>query len=178
MAFTVDVDVASTFEGACTPDQAFTILADVPESASHFPGLDSLYELGKDEYLWEMEKIGLKNHALQAVYACKYKHSRARGWVKWTPLSDEGNALVSGQWTLSPGENGNTIVEFVTRASVEVPLPALLKMVLSPMVRREFETRIAGYHRNLQATFKRIGKRNAGAAKPKPAKRKAAKKKK
>ncbi len=153
MAFTTSVEVDETFEVSCPRDQVFAIVADVPWSVSHFPKLNQLVDLGGNTYRWEMEKIGVDRYSFQTVYACKYTSNEEKGWVKWAPVKGEGNGQVSGKWTLKALDDDTTRVRLQTTAELDLPLPKLTKMVVAPIVTREFQGLIETYLDNLAETF-------------------------
>lgn len=159
MAFTVDVDVDEYFEVACSVDRAYEIVSDVPWSASHFPKLDRLVDLGGGKYRWEMGKIGVDKYSFQTVYASKYTCDDAKKGVKWTPVEGEGNGTVSGKWTLKSLGAKQTQLRLQTTAGLDLPFPKLAKMLLGPIVRGEFDRMIAHYIRNLTATLESTKKR-------------------
>lgn len=170
MAFKVDIAIKESFEVTCTPERAFALLADVPESISHFPKIEQLVDLGDNKYRTEMEKIGLDRYNIQTIYACKYTPDPEKLSVKWTPVKGEGNGVVSGKWTIKPLKNGEGAkINFETKGEMELPLPGLVKMVVAPIVRHEFQGMVDTYLENLQTTLD-------APPKKKPAK-KAAKKK-
>ncbi|WP_345544389.1 hypothetical protein, partial [Streptomyces chitinivorans] len=72
MAITVSIELNRELELPAGYDEVFELLADVPRSASHFPKVHQLTDLGDNAYRWEMEKVGVDKHAIQSVYACKY----------------------------------------------------------------------------------------------------------
>ena len=78
----------------------FDLPSDLPGSARHFPKVHRLVEIGPDTYRWEIEKIGLGQVNVQTVCASRCVASRPKGTIAWTPLRGEGNALVSGHWTI------------------------------------------------------------------------------
>ncbi|HNR30209.1 MAG TPA: SRPBCC family protein [Candidatus Hydrogenedentes bacterium] len=155
MAFLVDFEIERTFEAACPRDRVFDVLADVPRSVSHFPKVDQLVEIGEGKYRWEMEKIGLDRYHIQTIYACKYVSDREKGTVKWTPVKGEGNAEVSGKWTLKALDEKNTRITLQTKGAMTVPLPSLVKLVLAPIVRAEFTRLVDQYLKNLVVTFEK-----------------------
>ena len=148
MAFVVTVDIERKFEVDCPIDAVFDLLADVPESVSHFPKVEQLVDLGGGKYRWEMSKIGVDRYHLQTIYACKYSSDREKGWVKWTPVKKEGNALVRGKWTLKDLD-GATRIKLSTKGEMEIPLPRIVKMVVAPIVSREFHGMVDTYIENL-----------------------------
>lgn len=152
MAVTVDIDLGYEFEVKAPFGDVFDVLSDVPTSAGFFPKVDKLTDLGDGVYRWEMQKVGTAQVNIQTVYASKYKSDRSKGSVTWTPVKGEGNALVGGSWKLVDKKK-STAIEFKVKGSVEVPLPALMKVVVAPVVKGEFEGLIEKYIDNLIKRF-------------------------
>ena len=148
MSITISIDLGYEFDVKAPAKEVFALLSNVPESASHFPKLDQLVDLGKGSYRWEMETIGLGQITLQSVYACKYTSSKTKGTVTWTPVKDVGNAQVSGSWTITDNKKSTKLVLDI-QSEVELPLPALMKMVAGPLVQAEFESLVEQYIDNL-----------------------------
>lgn len=152
MSIKVAIDLGYEFEVKASADEVFDVLADVPTSASHFPKVDKLVDLGDGMYRWEMEKIGLAQINLQTVYASRYVSDRAAGSVVWTPVQGQGNALVSGNWKIT-GKKKSTQVVLQIQGELTLPLPGLMKMVVAPVVEAEFERMIEQYIDNLTERF-------------------------
>jgi carbon monoxide dehydrogenase subunit G len=152
MAITVDIDLGYEFTVKAPFKDVFDVLSDVPTSAAFFPKVDKLTDLGGDTYRWEMEKVGTAQVNIQTVYASKYVSNRAKGTVVWTPVKGEGNALVGGSWKIAD-QKKSTAIEFKVKGTVEVPLPGLMKMVVVPVVRGEFEKLVEKYIDNLVKKF-------------------------
>ena len=152
MAITVDIDLGYEFTVKAPIKEVFDLVSDVPKSASHFPKVDKLTDLGQGVYRWEMQKVGTQQVNIQTVYASKYVADRKKGSVVWTPVKGEGNALVSGSWKLAETKKG-TAVEFKVFGTVDVALPGLMKMVVVPVVAGEFEKLVEKYIDNLIKTF-------------------------
>jgi carbon monoxide dehydrogenase subunit G len=152
MAITVDIDLGYEFTVKAPHKEVFDLLSDVPTSVSHFPKVQQLTDLGGGVYRWEMEKVGTAQVNIQTIYASKYVSDRKKGTVVWTPVSGEGNALVGGSWKITAGKKG-TALEFKVQGTVDVPLPGLMKMVVVPVVRGEFEKLIEKYIDNLIKRF-------------------------
>ena len=174
MAFIVDFEIERVFEAPCGFEPVFNVLADVPASIAHFPKVDVLEDEGDGVYRLEMEKIGFDKYHIQTIYTSKYVGDRDEGTVKWTPAKGEtDNAAVRGKWVIKPMDETKTRVTFSTKGELEIPLPRLLKMVLSPVVKAEFTGLIDRYIANLNTTFEKAGKT---PAKKTPAKKTSAKK--
>jgi hypothetical protein len=89
---------------------------------------------------------------LQTVYACKYVSDAAKGTVVWSPVKGVGNAQVSGSWTVADGK-GKSDVVLSLKGTVDVPLPGLMKGIVTPLVKSEFEGLVDQYVDNLVAHF-------------------------
>ena len=155
MAISVNIDLAYEFDVKAIAAEVFDVLSDVPTSASHFPKLDKLTDLGDGAYKWEMAKVGTAQVNIQTVYASKYVSNKAKGSVVWTPVKGEGNALVGGSWKIAEvkGKKPGTAITLKIDGTVEVPLPGLMKMVVGPVVKGEFEKLVEKYIDNLIKRF-------------------------
>jgi carbon monoxide dehydrogenase subunit G len=152
MSITVNIELGYEFDVKASADEVFAVLADVPTSASFYPKVDKLTDLGDGAYRWEMEKIGLAQVNLQTVYASKYVGNKAKVTVVWTPVKGEGNALVSGNWKITDHKKSTNVVLTIA-AELTVPLPALMKLVVAPVVEAEFEKLTEQYIDNLTKRF-------------------------
>jgi carbon monoxide dehydrogenase subunit G len=153
MSFSVTINIQREFETSCAPDQVFGLLADVTRSASHFPKVDKLVDLGDNTFRWEMEKISIASYTLQqTIYASRYTADAAARKIFWTPVQGVGNAIVEGAWIITPKEGG-TKVALTTKGNLTVDFPAFLEFIISPLVVMEFTGMIERYLANLQDTF-------------------------
>ena len=152
MSITVNVELGYEFEVKASYKEVFDVLADVPTSASFYPGVDKLIDLGDGAYRWEMEKIGLAQVNLQTVYASRYVSNRAKGTVVWTPVQGQGNALVSGNWKITDRKKSTHVV-LTIEGELTIALPALMKVVVAPVVEAEFEKMTEQYIDNLVKRF-------------------------
>jgi len=153
VAITVSIELNRELDIPASYDEVFDLLADVPRSASHFPKVDKLTDLGGNAYRWEMEKVGVDKHAIQSVYACTYHPDKDAGKVTWEPVKGEGNGVVSGSWVLTAKGDNVTSVRFQTSAALTMPLPSLLKLAISPVIKHEFNSLVDTYMNNLKKAF-------------------------
>lgn len=153
MAITVAIELNREIELAAPLEDAFALLSDVPRSVSHFPKVNRLVDLGNNAYRWEMDKIGIDKHSIQTVYACQYQANKDKGTVTWEPVKGEGNGIVRGSWTLNRVSDTVTRARFQTSAELTVPLPGLLKLAISPVVKHEFNSLVDTYMNNLKKAF-------------------------
>ena len=152
MAVSVDIDLGYEFTVKAPFDEVFDVLADVPTSVSHFPKVEQLVDMGKGIYRWEMEKVGTAQVNIQTVYASQYVADKKKGTVVWKPVKGVGNAQVGGSWTVAKAMKG-TAVTLKIDGTVDVPLPGLMKMVVVPVVKNEFEGLVEKYIDNLIKRF-------------------------
>lgn len=152
MAITVPFDLAYEFDVKAGADDVFAVLSDVPTSASHFPKLAKLVDLGKGSYRWELERVGTAQIGIQTVYASTYVSDKKKGSVVWTPVKGEGNASISGSWAISPLKKGTHLVLNIS-GEIVVPLPGLMKAVVGPVVMSENEKAVEKYIDNLIKRF-------------------------
>ena len=152
MAISVNIDLAYEFDVKAKAAEVFDVLSDVPTSASHFPKLDKLTDLGDGAYQWEMAKVGTAQVNIQTVYASKYVSNKAKGTVVWTPVKGVGNAQVGGNWKIVDNKT-STNITLAIKGTVDVPLPGLMKMVVAPVVEGEFEKLVDKYIDNLIKRF-------------------------
>ena len=152
MAITVSIDLGYVFEVKAKASEVFEVLSDVPTSASHFPKVDQLVDLGDGAYRWEMAKIGIASINLQTIYASKYVSNKAKGSVVWTPVQGQGNALVSGSWAIKDNKK-STHITLQVQGELTIPLPGLMKRVVAPLVGSEFERMTEQYIDNLTQRF-------------------------
>ena len=152
MGVSVDIDLGYEFAVKASFAKVFEVLADVPASVASFPKVDRLVDMGDGAYRWEMAKVGSGQVSLQTIYACKYVNDRKKGSVVWTPVKGVGNAQVSGSWAIKDRKT-STHLTLKIAGTVDTPLPALMKLVVVPMVRGEFETLVEKYIDNLIERF-------------------------
>jgi carbon monoxide dehydrogenase subunit G len=164
LSITVPFDLAYEFEVKAPIAEVFGVLADVPTSASHFPKVDKLVDLGDNTYRWELQKVGTAQINIQTIYSSKYVADAKNHTVTWTPVKGGGNGMVSGSWTLAD-RKGSTHVVLKIDGELVVPLPALMKLLVVPVVTSENEKLIEKYIANLIARFGgEVQQRNAGRA--------------
>ncbi len=152
MSLTITVELGYELEVKAKAKDVFVLLSNVPESASHYPQVHEVSEIGKNTYLWEMEKIGLGGLQFQTIYAAKYTSSKPKGTIVWTPVPGQGNALVGGSWTITDNKKSTHLVLQV-QAELSLPVPEMMRRVITPLVEAEFEHLTEKYIDNLIEVF-------------------------
>ena len=152
MTITVPFDLAYECEVNAPYAEVFSVLSDVPTSASHFPKLARLADLGDGVYRWEMEKVGTDSIHLQTVYASRYVADKKKGSVVWTPVAGLGKAQVGGSWAIRKRQTHSHLVLRIA-GELQLPLPALMKALVTPVVTGEYEKLVEQYIDNLIRRF-------------------------
>jgi len=152
MTITVNIDLGYEFAVRADYNTVFDTLSDVPKSASFFPKVEQLVDLGDGVYRWEMAKIGVAQLSLQTIYASRYTSNKAKGSIVWTPVQGQGNALVSGSWSISDKKT-STHLELQIQGELTLPLPGLMKTMIAPVVELEFEKLVEQYIDRLSQHF-------------------------
>jgi carbon monoxide dehydrogenase subunit G len=152
MAVRVPFDLSYEFEVKASKAEVFAVLSHVPTSASHFPKVDKLVDLGGNAYRWELQKVGTAQIGIQTIYASKYVSDAKKGSVAWTPVPGVGNGLVGGSWHITAKKH-STHVRLHIEGEVSVPLPGLMSSIVVPWVTRENEKLIDKYLDNLIQRF-------------------------
>ena len=152
MAVNIVCEMTVEFSVKAPYKKVFDTLSDVPGSAVHYPKVDKLIDEGDGVYRWEMEKIGIGSFFLQTIYASKYVSNAATGVITWTPVKGVGNSLVNGDWKIKDNKKSTSITMDV-HGEFTIPAPGLMKMVLTPLVKSEFEKMTNVYLANLTKFF-------------------------
>ncbi len=152
MAISVPFDLAREREVKAGIAEVFGVLSHVPTSASFFPKVDRLVDLGDDTYRWELHKVGTAKVNIQTVYAAKYRSDARHHSVVWTAVKCQGNAQINGSWTLTQRKH-STHLRLQVNGEIVVPVPALTRPVVAPIVMRENEKLIDQYLANLARRF-------------------------
>jgi carbon monoxide dehydrogenase subunit G len=152
MTVKVTIDLNRKLSVAADIDSVFSLLSDVPASAEHFPKVHEITALSDNSYRWDMEKVGLGTYSIQTSYACLYISDSDAKTIVWTPIKGEGNGIVSGKSALTEEATG-TNISFNTKAELTLPLPGLLKLGISPLVKLEFSGMVDTYLRNLKSLW-------------------------
>jgi carbon monoxide dehydrogenase subunit G len=152
MVVSVDLQLGYEFAVQAPFGEVFDVLADVPTSASFFPMVERLVDMGNGVFRWEMARIGTPQVNLQTVYASQYVSDRRKGRVVWKPVAGVGNAQMAGSWRIVDRKT-STALTLKLSGTVEMSLPALMTVVVVPVVRDEFEKLVEKYIDNLIERF-------------------------
>lgn len=152
MALKMTIDFSKEMDFGADFDTCFALFSSVPETARHFPRVESLTEIGDGRYRWEMKKVGLSKYNVQVIYACKYENDPKAGVIRWTPVDGVGNGRNTGEARLTD-KGGRTHVSFSTSLELELPIPSLAKALVKPLVVKEFNKTADEFEQNLLKHF-------------------------
>ncbi len=143
-------------EVAWSPSRAYALVADVPLSASHYPGLTRLDDLGDATYRWHLSRYEVAGHSLDVGYTARYICDPGARHVTWrSELSDRDNVAASGFWRVAPLADGARL-DFETALHARVPVPRLVGRLARRTVDAVFQRQIETY---LDAIAQRMGGR-------------------
>ncbi|MEI8031988.1 MAG: SRPBCC family protein [Chlorobiaceae bacterium] len=153
MPLTVSITIDKGFETPAAPEKVFSVLSDVRRSASFFPRVERIIDEGDNVYRWELQKISLGSYTMeQTVYASRYLADPASLKITWTPVPEVGNALVEGEWVLTP-KAGGTVVTLKSKGEITLDFPAILQIIIAPLVQFEFSDLMERYLAHLKESF-------------------------
>jgi carbon monoxide dehydrogenase subunit G len=154
MAITVSVSLKKDFEVNCDAKKAFDLLVDVPKTTALYPKLDKLTRVEGETFRWEMAKIGAAGLSFQTAYSVKYSNDGA-GKINWEPVTGNknDNALISGGWVIKSAGDKKCSICFSTEAALDLPVPRLMKAVVEPVVKLEFEGQVNQFIENIQKSL-------------------------
>ena len=146
----VEVNLGYTLEVSWDVEQAFALVADVPFSAGHFPGLERLDDLGDGVYRWNMRAFEVGKVRHQVCYAARYVSDPGPYTVTWHTVGTDSNTRADGSWHVTPHGDGAQL-RFENRLTVRLAIPRLVarpakKVVLAIMEKQtqRYLERIAG----------------------------------
>ena len=152
----VDVNVLyqTTFEVMATPQQSFDLVADVFRSGSHFPGVDSLVQVGQDgQWCWTLKERGFGPVKRRIKYFAIYRSDAKTQRVTWCPSAKPGDMESSGSWQVSPSSNGGSVLVFETRTVAQFQAPRLMKSVVQSFAKEELTQLKQKYIEAIQQTL-------------------------
>ncbi len=147
----VTVRVKRSAVVSAPPEDVHAVLANVPDSGAHFPEVTSLTE-SDGVYTWVLREKGGGGMTLQITYACRYVADPDTHAVTWTPVSEVGNARVSGSWSIA-AEGSGTRFTLDNELTVLLNVSRLVAKVAKPLVQRGYTNQLERYVANLAATF-------------------------
>ncbi len=127
----------------CDVGQAFDLVADVPLSAGHFPGLERLDDLGEGLYRWNMLSFDVGKISFQVQYTARYVADADAKTVVWETVGEDSNTRADGSWLVTPDGEGAQL-RFDNVLLIRLALPRMLagpaEKIVKSLMRRQNET--------------------------------------
>ncbi len=133
--FDIEAPFRQVIRVAASPQEVFAVVADVPDSAAHFPGVESL-DAEEGGYRWILKRAGVGKLSLQLVYGCRYTSDPGVPVVRWEPISGIGSARVSGHWQIDP-DGGGTRLTLHNHLSLRIDAPRLIRRPAAAVLEKE-----------------------------------------
>ena len=136
--------------------RVWELMGDLEGTIRRFPKLRRLKKLGDNAYLWEMAPIGsrIANISHAVSYGARYKVELERGVVSWTPIPNQGNASISGAFTLEDIGAATRLSFRVEGELRDVPVPLMYRLLAPAFIQGKF-TRLVDVF--LEATAAAVG---------------------
>jgi carbon monoxide dehydrogenase subunit G len=140
----VKVNIQRTLRVGWSPEEAFAMVADVPRSASHFPGLQRLEDLGDGVYRWHLSSFRIGKITFPVSYAARYVPDPEAGTVTWSTDPGSKNTRADGKWVVTPDGDG-ALLEFHNHLVVVLPVPRMIMRMANKIARNLTEKQIGAY---------------------------------
>ncbi len=118
-----------TLDVAWSRDRAYALVADVPRSASHFPTLQGIDDLGQGVFRWRLGAIKVPGFSFDAGYTAQYLFDEAAGTVTWASVPGAGNVQEEGSWHVTTAGSRTHLV-FHSTLTVQLSVPRLVEKVV------------------------------------------------
>lgn len=142
-----------TLDVAWSRDEVYALVADVPRSAGHFPGIQGIDDLGDGVFRWRLGTIKLPGFAFDAGYTAQYHFDEAAGTVVWASVPGEGNVQEEGSWQVKTAGD-RTHVVFRSTLTVDVAVPRLVERVVRKAAPGVTHKLMLGYLERIAKTMK------------------------
>ena len=160
MAAAVAARAARSVSLPCPADEAFAFVADVEASARLFPLLEAIgrapsFDRG-DARAWRtrLRPQGPGAFAVQPEYVSRYTAHPEERRLVWTPVPDEGNALVAGSCQVED-EGAGCRVLLSVEMETTLPAPRLAARAIERAVQLGFDAAVTIHVRRIAAHLSR-----------------------
>ncbi len=150
MPLTIAMTISRSLHTKAAGKQAFGLLADIPLTASLFPRIATISDLGCNTWRFETERIGIGNvTVLQLHVVSRYRFDQQKGIISWVPADSSESFRLEGRWKISEERKGSRIV-LNASGSRDLNLPAFMKNLLTSLIRMEAEFLVSSFLDNLK----------------------------
>lgn len=134
------------------PETVIAFLRDYNQALpSFFPGLSRFEQQDSKRYLWEFEALQYGGKQLAIKFKTFFEESPDR--IQVLPDSDSADTTLNGEWRVLPATQGSQL-KMHFQLDFTVPLPRLMKAVVTPLASAELTKLFDRYAENIQKHFK------------------------
>ncbi len=150
MAVSLDIPFKASLHSVRSPADTLAYLSKWEESVGkQFPGLKSFRQTDPGIYAWEFQEVGYQNIKLAIAFSTQM---RATPPLSATVSPHSGPHKLFLQWTVSPDGKGAK-ADLDLKFNVELPVPGLLKALVSGFARTELTKLLERYAANVEKTL-------------------------
>ncbi|MFM8315893.1 MAG: hypothetical protein ACKOA8_16565 [Deltaproteobacteria bacterium] len=136
MAIKIEVHCNSSFNSPHSLEKTLALLSNYEQNiGNHFEGLQNFIPEGKDVYRWVFKTLSYGGNQLKIEFKTQFQQV-GTDMIKIIPVDSTCKAALSGCWKLLPLNEG-TRVNFEADLVGELPLPSLMKSMVTPIAQRE-----------------------------------------
>ena len=139
--------VAAETTVAASPTAVYAVIADLPAYPEWADDVVATEVLETDaDGLPVLVAFTVDAHVTMVDYTLRYQHQRPDR-VRWRLVDGELLAQLDGQYTLTPTEDGGTVVAYVLEVELAMPLPSFIQRRAA---RQILETGLEGLRRRTE----------------------------
>jgi carbon monoxide dehydrogenase subunit G len=146
------VTVQRSLEVKWARADAFALVADVPRSAAHFPGLRGLDDLGGGVFRWRLESFRIGKFGFDVGYTALYTPDVEAGTVLWKTQPGGGNTRADGAWTVTASGDGARLT-FDNTITITAKMPRLMVGAANRALKEVSRRKVDTYLRRISKTM-------------------------
>jgi|GEM_PF-1288301 len=151
------VEVTVPYERSFTVNrplaEAFTHLSDVESSIpKHFYGISEFKRLEDTSYHWIFQKLEYSSYSFQLSLKTRFEFKPSEHILMHAIPSKDDPCLLKGSWVFKDQGTGTQIV-FVAEFKVSLPVPFLLKSMVTSLTQKEITKLLDRYVQHLIKTL-------------------------
>lgn len=147
MAVTLEIPFRASVPSHRSPEETFAFLSDAQASlGQQFPGLRRFVETSPGVHAWEFEEVGFQSIKLKIAFHTMMAITPPNR-VDITP-GEEPHRL-SLHWLVRPEDHG-AVADLKLNFTVEIPVPGLMKGLVSGFAKTELTKLLERYTANVE----------------------------
>lgn len=148
MAFSIETSCSGEFTCPKDINSTLEFISNYEKSVGAlFYGLESFTRIADSTYHWKFKSLNYKGYELSLQFRTEFK--KTDQGIQIIPVKDPTASSLSGAWELSTVSAG-CLVKFRASLYGEIPLPFLLKSIVTPLAQKEVSKIFDSYVTNLK----------------------------